>query len=1102
MKKAKFKHVRYHRFVRISLLLMFSVVCSVAVVRADAAEEESVSQAAVTVTGVVSDAHGDPLPGAIVRLVDGATAASTGADGRYSITVPGQTAVLSFAYMGYTTQQVAVGNRTVIDVVLQEDAREIDEVVVIGYGTARKRDLVGAVGHLDGKALVEKSAMNISRSLQGMVPGLNISMQDGKPSRGASLTLRGMGSVGAGGGALILIDGAEAHGDLTTVNPADIESVSVLKDASSAAIYGAKGAFGVILITTKNPAKGKPKVNYNGSMSAHRRLFEPDRVTNGLEWTDGFYKAYLGGKGTAPNSINNVFKFNADWYAELVKRNADPTLEKVRVNKNGLYEYFGNTDWFDVIYKDFNLSQEHNLSVSGGDDRIKYYVSGRYFNQDGIYTAGDEDYTQYNFRAKGSLKINRQLTLDNNTDFIRRSIHQPMVMYDRQLILRQLEHQGYPMTMPKNPDGTWTETAVYTGWAGFVEGTSYQHNNKFDLKNTSTLTYTPWEELTLKADFSYYFNRSERDRAENMYKYYTGPAVSATRNTFSSLDHASYANQYEASNVTAGYVPKFADNNHRLNLLGGINVEHKKTTNITTYRRGLLLPEKPTFNLMDGEYYTVGQSGNEWSYFGLLYRANYNYKDTYLLEVSGRYDGSSKFPSNQRWGFFPSASIGWRLSEEKFMDWSNDFLDNLKIRLSAGSLGNGSVDPFKYISMMDVKRSGVIIGDGLQTYTYAPANTPESLTWETSTTYDAGLDIDLLGNRLNLIIDYFRRYTTDMYTVGPELPAVFGASSPYGNNADMKTTGWELTLQWRDHLPLAGRPFNYFLKAMLWDDRSWITKYNNPQKNLGSGHTASYYEGMEIGEIWGYHVEGLFHDQAEIDNHADQSAIRVSDANILQPGDLKYADLDNSRTINSGANTVDNPGDRRIIGNSSARYRFGFNLGANWNGFGVNAFIQGIGKKDWYPYQESAFFWGQYNRPYSYMLKIHTGENVYSDENGNFNAYWPRYRGYLANSANSAMRTVNDRYLQNVAYVRLKSLQIDYTFGRNVCDLLHLSELRIYVAGDNLFTWSPLFKVTRNYDPELINAGDSDFRSTAGTDGDGYGYPMQSAWTLGVSLTF
>lgn len=1060
-------------------------------------------QQGIEISGAITDHTGEPVPGVNVVVKGTLTGVTSDVDGKYAITVPNQASVLLFSYVGFTTQEITVGNRRVINVELHEDMQQLDEVVVIGYGTTRRRDLVGAVEQISGTVLAEKGNMNISRSLQGMVPGMTLTMSDGKPSRNASINLRGTSSIGAGGDPLILVDGVEAHGDLTTVNPADISSVSVLKDASSAAIYGAKAAFGVILITTKAAEKGKPRVNYNGNASLLRRLFLPERVTNGLEWTNGWYTSFMGQEGNAPTSINNVFKYNDAWYQELVKRDADPTLEKVRVNSLGEYEYFGNTDWFDIIYNGHTYSTEHNLSVSGGSDQATYYVSGRYFNQGGIYNAGNEDYTQYNFRAKGSIQLNKYLTIENNTDFLVRSIHQPMVMYDRQTITRQMEHQGYPMTLPKNPDGTWTETSVYTGWAGFVEGSSWQHNNKFDLKSATALTIKPMKSLILKADFSYYYNQSSRDRAENMYEYYTGPTIKGVRNTFDSSEHWSYNNLYYSSNFTANFMPKFNNDDHRLNVLAGWNIEHKYTKNVQTYRRGLIYPEKPSLALTDGDYYTVGQTGSEWAYAGFLYRLNYIFKDRYLLELSGRYDGSTKFPTRQKWGFFPSASVAWRLSEESFMDATKSWLDNLKIRFSAGSLGNGNIDPFRYIALMSIAKSGVIIGDNVQSYTYAPTNIPTSLTWETNTTYDVGIDVDILKNRLTFVADYYWRYTTGMLTQGVELPAVFGATLPLGNNADMKTLGWDLSLQWRDRFDLAGKPFNYSIKGMVWDHRSWITKVlNNEQKILGTGQTPTYYNGMEIGEIWGYHVEGLFHDQSEIDNHADQSAIRVSTTNILRPGDIKFADRNNDGVINSGANTVDEPGDRRIIGNTSIRYSYGFNMSANWNSFGISAFVQGIGKRDWYPHAESAFFWGQYNRPYSYMLKMHTGDNVWTEENQNYDAYWPRYRAYLASSANRSMTTVNDRYLQNAAYVRLKNLQLDYSFTKNVCDVLHVSGLRIYIAGDNLFTWSPMFKVTRNFDPEGTNPGDTDFRSTAGSDGDGYGYPMHASYTFGININF
>lgn len=1057
------------------------------------------AEAVVPLKGVVKDGSGEPLAGVTVRVKGEDNGVVTDMDGRFVLSVKkGKTLVLS--YVGYSNQEVKVNDEHTMQIVLQEDTQLLQEVVVVGYGTAKKVNLVGAVDQIDNKMIAERSNSNVSRSLQGMIPGLNVSFSDGKPSRIPSINLRGTGSIGAGGSALILIDGVE--GDLNSVNPSDVENISVLKDASSSAIYGARGAFGVVLVTTKKAASGKAKVNYNGSVSMHRRTVQTEDgiVTNGLQWTDGWYTSYLEGKNSIPAGINNVFKYSTDWYNELVKRNADPSLDKVRVNANGEYEYFGNTNWLDIIYKDHNYSTEHNVSISGGNDRAKYYVSGRFFTQDGIYSAGNEKYTQYNLRSRGEIKINNQLKLENSTDFTRFDSHQPMVMYDRQNIARQIQHQGYPVTMEKNPDGTWTEAAVYIGWAGFVEGTSWQKDNKLDLRNTTTLTYEPIkDQLTFKGDFSYYSSKSWRRRAENMYDYYTGPDIKKTRNTYSSLENVDYNKEYISSNITGNYVPKFSNTDHYLNVLLGWNLEHQNYETITTYRRGLLYPSKPSFGLMDGDYYTEGQTGYEWAYVGMLYRVNYNFKNRYLAEISGRYDGSSKFPSNQQWGFFPSGSLGWRVSEEPFMEPVRGWLDNFKLRGSIGSLGNGNVDPYLYLSTVPIKRTSVILNGGLQGYASTPNIIPSSLTWERATTYDIGVDLAFLNNRLSVTFDYYHRNTTDMYTAGPTLPAVLGTSTPKGNNAEMKTKGWELSLEWRDSFQLGGKPFSYSIRGMLWDNRTWVTKFYNPTKLL-----STYYEGQEIGTIWGYHIEGLFKDQAEIDNrHIDQSYLVVSDDNILKPGDLKFADLDRSGRVDNGNNTLDDHGDLKIVGNTTPRYQFGINLAANWNGFGISAFIQGVGKRDWYPHRESAFFWGQYDRPYSYMLKEHTGNNVWTEENQNAEAYWPRYRGYLAQGSTRALgRQANDRYLQSVAYVRLKNLQIDYTFNKRVCNLLRVQDLKIYLSGENLLTWSPLYKHTQMYDPEGINPGDTDFRSTANTDGDGYGYPILSSYTVGINVTF
>ena len=360
---------------------------------------------------------------------------------------------------------------------------------------------------------------------------------------------------------------------------------------------------------------------------------------------------------------------------------------------------------------------------------------------------------------------------------------------------------------------------------------------------------------------------------------------------------------------------------------------------------------------MDGINYVIEERSIDWGFIGVFMRANYSYKGKYLFEVSGRYDGSSKFPSNEQWGVFPSGSMGWRISDEGFMENTKDWLNNLKLRASAGTLGNGNVSPYSYLELMDVSKTSLLLNGGFQTSTSLPALIPDNLTWEKATTYNIGLDADLFKSRLNIGIDMYRRNTTDMYVIGPDLPQVIGAGTPKGNYADLKTEGWELTLGWRDRFSLAGSPFSYNVKFMVWDSQSWITKYIGNEKKLLS----SYYEGQRIGDIWGYTVEGLFTSTDEISNHADQSRIPVSKGKILLPGDIKFKDTNGDGEIYRGENTLDSHGDLSIIGNSQQRYNFGINLGGNYKGFGLNAFFQGVFKRDWYPDIESGYFWGQYN---------------------------------------------------------------------------------------------------------------------------------------------
>ncbi|MGV3764093.1 SusC/RagA family TonB-linked outer membrane protein [Parapedobacter sp.] len=1069
------------------------------------------------VSGTVTDEEGNTLEGVTVTLKGTTQVVTTGAEGYYRISVPQQGAILSFSMVGFETSEQVIGSQTTIDVTMKTSTSDLDEVVVVGYATMKKRDLVGAVEQVTGEVLANRPTANLARSLQGEVAGLNISFIDSKPSRSTSLNVRGETSIGAGGSSLVLIDGVE--GSLNSVNPQDVESVSVLKDASSTAVYGARGAFGVILITTKSPKKGTPVLNYNGSVSANRRTVIPESVTDGLDWINWWidsYNGYYNFSRAILDHIDSTVPYTEEIHQMLIARREDPSLPSVMpLEGHSQFEwaYLENTDWYDLFYKDFNMSHEHNLSISGGNEVSDYYISGRFYDVDGIYKIGNENYKKYDFRAKGSLQVRPWFKITNNTSFSSINDYQPKHPRNNFNIQRAINHVGYPLSPVKNPDGSWTTAAAITGYASFSEGTSSRENDYLYLRQKISADIDIIEHtLKFQADYSYNYTNRKRVDMQVPIEFSKRPGVILyeSASAGAKLEQVGYNTHYQAANAYLTYSPTLGPD-HSLTALLGWNVENQRYETLAVSRADFITTTKPSFSLMDGVSTDPISGGNAWSYMGGFYRLNYSYQGKYLAEISGRYDGSSKFPLNQQWGFFPSASVAWRISDESWMSWSERVVDNAKIRLSAGSMGNGNVSPYSYTSEMSVATaSNIVLGGSLPTYTSVGTITPVSLTWEKASTYNVGLDMDFLVNRLSFTGDVYRRNTTDMYTQSVNLPSVYGAAPPKGNNAEMRTDGWEVSLQWRDEAQLAGKPFNYSIKGMLWDSKSVITKYANETGTLGSvsgyiangGSPSSFYPGMTVGEIWGYEVVGLFKDQADIDNSAIHEFRQASDM-VTRPGQVKFADLDGSGVIDPGNFEVNNHGDLRIIGNQSSRYQFGLNLSSSWNGIGLSVFFQGVLKKDYYPGSDAGYFWGKYGRPFfSFIPKNHMDpDQVYSEERDNWDtAYWPRITTYQSNGNRNwtkALEIPNTRYMQNASFVRVKNIQLDYTFDTRLANRIGLQGLNIYLSGENLFTFTPLHKYAPNFDPEGLSY-DTDFASVA----DGYTYPMLKSLTMGLNITF
>ncbi len=1045
------------------------------------------------IEGTVINEDGHPLVGVTIKIKGTTQGTVTDAEGRFSITVP-DNAVLEVSSIGYEQQNVEVGEKTDLQITLKASATGLNQLVVVGYGTQKKADLTGAVESVGSEVFENRSVSNTTQALQGAVPNLNLSLEDGKPTRSATYNVRGATSIGQGGHALVLIDGVE--GDPSSLNPNDIESVTVLKDAASAAIYGSRGAFGVVLITTKSPEKGKTTITYTGNFSSQSLAKRPKFVTDAVTWLEHFRLAYYNYSRTVPTSINNGMQYYSDaWLDRMKKWKESGEGPKTEVLSDGDYEYYTNTDWMGLLFKDHTFTQDHNLTLSGGNDKSGFYLSGRYYHFDGIYNYDPDVYKSYNLRAKAYLQAFSWLKISNNLEFSNKSYHMPYTASGRSAnVQRYIEVSAFPSMPLYNPDSSFTRSTAYT-LGSFIEGNNYQNDKWNQFKNTVDF-HTNFFNNTFRVNGNYTFRYDTHDffwkRVKIPYKRnkntveYTGDINGDIREW---MGHT----MYTASNIYAEYENIFADKHH-LKLMAGWNYETSSYKANSIQRNNLLVESAQSVQLATGTSITPGASVTQWKTAGGFFRINYDYKDRYLVEINGRYDGSSRFPTDQQWGFFPSISGGWRLSEEPFWKVSKDLFSDIKIRASYGSLGNGNIDPYQFLELLSVSNSGRVLDGGLPIKTGVPAPIPTGLTWETATTSDIGLDFSMLKGRLGFNGDYYIRKTSNMYVPGPTLPDIFGAASPKGNFATMTTRGFEVSLKWQDQFTVGNKPFNYYINADIYDYVSKIDKYYNPTKRF-----TDHYDGQTIGELWGFRTDGLFQEDPDPDDYINTIFRSSADA-VWRAGDLKIRNLDGSKDhqITKGEQTVDNPGDMTIIGNTEPRYQYSFTVGASWNGFFFSAFFHGVGKQDWYPGAESAF-WGQYNRGYNQIPAWQLGDYWTED---NRNAYLPRYAQY--NGATGYSNNVpNDRYLQNVSFLRLKNLQIGYTLPDRMTSKIGLKNVRVYVSGENLASWSPLYKVTKDFMDVASMTGhtDSDLNKNY-NQGSGNDYPILKTISFGLSLTY
>ena len=1083
---------------RLTLCLLLFLLCGV---------HTAWSQSNPTVVGTVVNETGEPVQGVTVTASPTTGAGesySTATDDegifRFTQLVAGRSYTFRFSHVAFAADDIASftvrANETNSLVVRMQpsEASALDDVVVVGYGTQRKVNLTGAVSQLGGDEIRDRPVTNISSMLQGAIPNLNITFGGGTPGQMGSINVRGVtgisGNSGVNGAPMVLIDGIP--GTLDRLSPEEVQSITVLKDAASAAIYGARGGFGVVLVTTKSGSSGKTSIRYNNSFGFNTPTVSTDFMTSGYDWMSLHDRAL--------SHVNGYSGYTEQDMQELYARRNDVVEDPSRPwttiqNRNGRdqYVYYGNYNWWDVMFTEWQPNQNHNINISGGNEKVTFMLNGNMKLMDGIMRLHTDKYKSYGLRAKISAELYPWLRVSNNSNFYNMNYSYFGRPGGGNANFTHINVHASPAYAPMNPDGTPTYTSGLNSYdigdgifALLVGGKARGVERKYEFTNISEAVLTPFNNFRLTGNYSYsmYTDPSFYREAPASYSLYPGEIQTTPRYATDRLTEDQQFNQVHVINVFGEYENQF--DRHYFKAMAGFNQEHHMAKKITAARMDVASEDLNDLALATGEQ-TVAGGSSAYALQGYFYRLNYNYDGKYLIETNGRYDGSSRFPKGQNFGFFPSVSVGWRISQEPFFEPLTPVISDMKLRASVGSLGNQAVSsPYPYISTMSSGTMAYILQGERARYYAAPNPVSGDLTWERVTSYNYGIDLGFLRNRLTLSGDYYIRTTDDMLSNGVKLPNVFGASQPLVNIAELETKGFEIELAWRDQLQLGSRPFRYNFSANVGDSRSFITHINNPTRL-----TYTLYEGKEIGEIWGYITDGFFETDAEAKTYPiDQTFLnRVrNDNNVaIRAGDLRWVDLDGDGEISSGRNTVDDPGDQRRVGNSSPRYRFAFSGGANWNGFDLNLFFQGLGKMDWYPGNNADRFWGPYSRPYFSFIPADFEKDIYSAENPN--AYFPNLMAYVALNANNELRATNNRYMQDLAYIRLKNLTLGYTLPHSLTQRVKVQQFRVFVSGENLMTWTKLR--TKYIDPEQAIA-----------DPNGRVYPFSKTYSFGIDITF
>lgn len=1035
--------------------------------------------------GVVKDNQGETVIGASVVVKGSTNGTITGLDGDFTLDNVKRGDVIQISYIGYVSQEV-VWQGTPLNITLKEDSQTLEEVVVVGFGSQKKANLTGSVSQVKmDDVLGERPVTNVKNALQGSMPGLMVS-GGASPGEAKSFNIRGTVSIN-GMNPLVLIDNVE--GDIDLLNPEDIESVTVLKDAASSAIYGARAAAGVILITTKKAKKGeKFNLNYNANFGFQTSINSPkqaslDEYLRAYQ-AAGFSETYYAGNG----SVSKWREYLAGYKENPA---AYPTVgDGIYIGEDGAPYYLNDKD----VYKAFqetSFMQTHNLTANGGTEKLRYRLSAGLTKEDGPLIESKDTYMRKNISSFISADITDWLTQEADFRYTVADRSEPMGSGDGIYCMNHISF--YPSGMMPGS----VNTSVGKDLPLITPENQIRYNNPYltDTDNTRIYLRTimrPIKGLELVGEYTYDRKNWQKSYYAKKWEYTTeqlGSNNSVTSDyLFKSEDHE----DYNALNLYGTYNFSIKED-HMFKVMAGFNQERKQNSWISVQTHDMIAPSAPSFTSATGKIIPQN-SYSDYAIRGAFYRINYNYKDRYLFEANGRYDGSSKFPKDDRFGFFPSFSVGWNIARESWMEKALDYVSDLKLRASWGQIGNQNIGNYGYYSTMQpVGNSNYWLKDGeFITYISTPGLVSNSFTWETVETLDIGFDASMFNSRLQVTFDWYQRTTRDMLIAGIQLPAVVGTSAPMRNAADMRTRGWEIAVNWRDQIG----DWKYNVGFNLYDYKSKITKYSNNEDKLLS---QNYYEGKTLGEIWGYVSDGFY----TIDDFDGPGTWQLKDGVASldgynpRPGDEKFVNLNDDRgtnEINSGLNTVDSPGDQKVIGNSTPRYNFGVNLGVSYKGFSLSAILQGTAKRDvriggmsLFPFGGSAkaYYPVFYNQT-DYWEPMGSCDGQYTE---NDREYWVAknpdaslYRLYSNMQNHGSNQRASTKYLQNGAYMRLKNITLAYTFPKALISKVSLSALKVFVSAENLATISSLPK---GYDPERLS----------------WGYPFYRTLSFGLNVT-